>query len=400
MGTFLLNKTTSAIMENLQPFTGSVRIESVPTKIHETFTHPASYEAFDLLTEPVNQGLCGSCWAISTTQCMRDRINRAVPKASRIPALSFQFVIDCAKNCVTFQGREGCAVDCNGGFLVTAYKFLQVVGTPRETYHPNRHVDENGEDHIDGTVGKALACPKKVACTEILYKCSGFYNVQIYPDMFGITNARTQPKFKSPKQLLANAKNIAEEIYLNGSVAVCFNLYSDFKPFWLHPNSKNMVYEIGWQLPKNLKNLLSPVGNVFWTAQNGPNGIHFKTGHSVSIVGYGSQKGSERDANGNPVMVDYWVCRNSWGPASNTYHNGYFKIRRGINSSAIESDVGACTISADIIANMKPKCETKQPLQVSSAVIPVGAPNTKTAISPIVIVAMVVLLMLALIMSR
>ncbi len=383
-------------MENLQTLTGSVRIEDVPTKVHTTFTHPAKHEPFETLTEPVNQGLCGSCWAISTTQSMRDRINRVVPANQRPPALSFQFIIDCAKNCVTFQGREGCALDCNGGFLITAFKFLQMVGTPREAYHPNRHVDENGEDHIDGTAGKALACPKKVPCHEMLYKCDAFYTVQLYPDMFGITNARTPPKFKSAKQLELNAKNIAEEIYLNGPVAVCFNLFSDFKAFWLHPNSKNMVYEIGWQLSKNLRTLLSPIGNVFWTQQNGPHGIHFKTGHSVAIVGYGTQASLDKDAKGNPIMVDYWVCRNSWGPAPNTYHNGYFKIRRGINCSAIESDVAACVINPERIKAMKPSCAT--PLQASSSATLASTSSVATppkTLSPLLLVFLVFALMLA-----
>ena len=123
---------------------------------------------------------------------------------------------------------------------------------------------------------------------------------------------------------------------LHGPVSVCYNMYSDFKAFWLHPDSANMVYEIGWQLPKEARASIDPVGDVKWTEQSGPNKIHFKTGHSISIVGYGSQPSKETGE-----MIDYWICRNSWGRPSNTYASGFFKIRRGINCSAIEADVAA-----------------------------------------------------------
>lgn len=318
----------------------TIRIEDVPVKKHSTITRPAAYEShIDTLTAPVNQGLCGSCWAISTTQSLRDRINRK-RKSLLAPPLSFQFVIDCATNCVTFQGREGCSLDCNGGFLSTSYEFLKVVGTVREDFYPNRHDDESGIDHIDGTSGEAQSCPASIPESEPVYKCLGFYNVHVFPDMFGITNARLRPRIRSPEQIKANADNIAEEIFINGPVSVCFNLFSDFRDFWMHPNSSNMVYQIGWKLKKAVRDTIDPVGDIRWGSElPAKYGITFKTGHSVSIVGYGVQ----HDDEGN--KVDYWICRNSWGYAPNTLHNGYFKIRRGINSSAIEADVCACTVA-------------------------------------------------------
>jgi len=47
--------------------------------------------------------------------------------------------------------------------------------------------------------------------------------------------------------------------------------------------------------------------------------------HEVSIVGYGEQNG-----------VKYWRVRNSWG--SHWGEDGFFKIVRGINNLAIESE--------------------------------------------------------------
>ena len=316
----------------------TIRIEDVPVKRHGLLKHPPSLDLSKKITKPINQGLCGSCWAISTSQCLRDRINgfRNTP----IPNLSFQYIIDCAHNCVTFQGRQGCALNCNGGFLVTSYNFLQKRGTTREDFHPNRHSDEKGEDHIDGVGSSKSSCPSNVG-KEILYTCNGFYNVHLFADTFGITNARMKALSKTPEQLKANADNIAEEIHLNGPVAVCFNMFSDFKAFWLNPNSASIIYEIGWQLPYETRQNINPVGNVEWTTSTGPYGIFFKTGHSVSIVGYGVAIVEGRS-------VPYWICRNSWGTPGNTHNAGFFKIRKGINCSAIEGDVCACSVDASL----------------------------------------------------
>jgi len=39
-------------------------------------------------------------------------------------------------------------------------------------------------------------------------------------------------------------------------------------------------------------------------------------GHAVAIIGYGNEGG-----------LDYWLCKNSWGPSWGD--NGYFKIKHG-----------------------------------------------------------------------
>jgi len=365
----------------------TIKIEDVPVKRHSVNSRPASLDLSSVVTPPVNQGLCGSCWAISTSQCLRDRINRV--RKEPIPLLSFQFIIDCSRHCVSFQGRHGCALSCNGGFLATSFKFLQDVGTPRENFHPNRHVDERGEDHIDGTSGSAAACPSKVDPAEPMYKCDGFYNVHVFLDTFGITNARMKPKHKTPQQLQANAANIAEEIFRNGPVAVCFNLFSDFRTFWSHPQSASMVYEIGWQLPREVRESgeIDPVGSVDWTQANGPYGIHFKTGHSVSIVGYGTQQVEGRS-------IDYWICRNSWG--SSGHNKGFFKIRRGVNASAIEGDVGAPLVraaSAALYAAQAPILASPSTQLLSAA----SAASAKSCKFAWIVIAMLVMLAAAVI---
>lgn len=384
-------------MASLIPLTkqsATLKVEDIPIHQFENMTHPAVYEDhIPNLTQPVNQGLCGSCWAISTTQCMRDRMIK-LDSTVVIPELSFQFVIDCAKNCVTYQGREGCALDCNGGFLSTSFQFLKTTGTVREVFYPNRHDDEDGMKHIDGVQGVAGACPDAIPETEPVFKCDSFYNVHIFPDMFGITNARMPARPRPLIELKRNADNIAEEIYRNGSVSVCFNLFSDFKDFWMHPNSKNMVYELGWQLPKALRRTIPQVGSVKWTSPStGMYGIYFKTGHSVSIVGYGTTTTAEGP-------VDYWVCRNSWGRSNNTLHNGFFRIRRGVNCSAIEADVCACTVSqVPTGLALKPVSATYVMVDVDATEPTVAAATPRPVQNIILIIAFVILIIVMVVYS-
>lgn len=330
----------------------TVSIESVKVRQAATkSTLPENYDftkVYSFSQKPIQQGLCGSCWSISTTQCLRDRANlfkitkdiNSV-KIADIPPLSFQLVADCAMNCITYRGRSGCAKSCNGGFLVTGFSYLQEKGTTADNFWPNRYNSEDGLEHIE-VVGQnentSHLCPR-VPLSEPRFKCHDFYIVNLF-DTFGITNARADDVGMNSMQLKINEENIQREIFERGPVAVCFNLYSDFRSFWKNSRSKDLVYKVGWNLP-NVN--INPVGSTRWNANlPGPGGIVFKTGHSVTIVGWGEQPSADGQS-----MTKYWICRNSWGQPDRTYNSGYFKILRGVNTAAIESDVAACWFRND-----------------------------------------------------
>ncbi len=56
-----------------------------------------------------------------------------------------------------------------------------------------------------------------------------------------------------------------------------------------------------------------------------------KTNHAVTAVGYG--EGPEKDDNGEPIK--YWLIKNSWGKQWGD--NGYFRMKRGTDDMASES---------------------------------------------------------------
>ena len=77
-------------------------------------------------------------------------------------------------------------------------------------------------------------------------------------------------------------------------------------------------------------------------SQTMPAGTTINPDHEVSIVGWGTEKGT-----------DYWIGRNSWGTMWGDM--GYFKIKMGSDNLGIETE---CTWGVPSYEPNMPKAET------------------------------------------
>lgn len=307
-----------------------VQIENVPVVVHTTedVRLPETYDMSSTLVPPANQGNCGSCWAIAAVQVTEDRLRLS---GVRVPSLSYQHVNDCAANCVTYKGRDGCSNNCNGGFLTSAFEFIQHKGVLATSSYGAKYNDVHGSAHIDAAGSVTAKCNLPKGASELpRWKIRGYYHVMLYPDLFGIPNAREVYPPLSAEESDANARNIMIEIHRHGPVACCLNMFSDFVEYASQRRGEEEVYWLGWQTPEVL---VPPVGDTEWSASRpGPGGLKFVTGHAVSIVGWGVTRSSR---------IPYWVVRNSWGK-----RGGYVKMKRGVNCSGMESDIEAPRVVA------------------------------------------------------
>lgn len=102
-------------------------------------------------------------------------------------------------------------------------------------------------------------------------------------------------------------------------------------------------------------------GGIFWDKTGA-----MQTNHDVSIVGWGVENG-----------IKYWIIRNSWG--THWGEQGFFRIVRGINNLAIESN---CTWANPVDnwkdpVKFKPTIEDKTDLNnnYTNLPYPVGPPH-------------------------
>mmetsp|Transcript_28513 Transcript_28513/g.25386 ORF Transcript_28513/g.25386 Transcript_28513/m.25386 type:complete len:167 (-) Transcript_28513:260-760(-) len=114
----------------------------------------------------------------------------------------------------------------------------------------------------------------------------------------------------------SNEKNIMEEIHKNGPVVVSFEPGYDF-----------MSYNGG----------VYSSSEADWVAKGEKRPIWEKVDHSVLCYGWGETDDGEK----------YWKILNSWGPSWG--ENGSFRMKRGVDESAVESM--AETAMPEIVSN-------------------------------------------------
>jgi hypothetical protein len=278
-------------------------------------------EEFAEYTSPIiDQGSCGACWAIASTQAFASRY--AFFTNQRVAPLSAAYMLYCTR-AATFSPSVELQYGCFGGTLVNAYWFFVlngVVAAECVKYDALSKWDPSNPDlqkrtiETGGGSKSAVMCPMEtcpappggVPQQPWTYKCALSYIVA-----------------GTPKQAGASDANIRRDIWRKGPVSTGFEVRQDFLTYWKQLlegslSGKQLVYT-----PQPADDQLNPIiGN-----------------HAVQLLGWGSIG-----------QTGYWIVANSWG-ASNKGgravdlvdygHNGYFLMVRGMNAAALESNVVA-----------------------------------------------------------
>jgi hypothetical protein len=278
-------------------------------------THFDGRKVWDgLLTPVMNQGTCGSCWALASTSTLADRFNIQSMGLIHIQ-LSPAKLILCDWQGSEITNTEGKTeettrenrkafenIACYGKSLLDACRYLYEIGTTTLECTPyDKNLGAQSEFQKLTLFRNPVQLP---LCTTISGPvgdmCSDFsYNYKTGSE------SGTPAKFYKALHFYTLAGtvkdggselNIRDNIYKWGPLMSGMKVYPDFYTF----NPKTDIYEWNGEGPQ--------VG-----------------GHAVEIVGWGV----ERD-------VQYWIVKNSWG--TDWGMNGYFRMKRGVDMCEVESN--------------------------------------------------------------
>lgn len=285
---------------------------------------PESFDARDkwplLITDPMHQGACGSCWAFAAATAISDRFRIAEPNNEELRSrfmyspfvqgvhypllnnISPYYIVSC-DSCRYTSGRypaatryvggsdNQCDDGCSGGFIQLVYQYMVEKGAPTlmcQPPGPSPDCPLTDTSRCPSCNPATVDCP----CPEVT-SCR-MYSPPAFHATFDPTEAMTTKRSK-----------VMAEVYTKGPVTVGFKVYQSFYDFFR----------------------ANPTGIYSEEAQ--PRNDRYIGGHAVNIMGWGTQDG-----------VLYWLIRNSWG--IDWGDRGYFRIKWddfSIMDQAVDADI-------------------------------------------------------------
>lgn len=286
---------------------------------------PISFDAREkwpgLITDPLNQGSCGSCWAFAIAMACSDRARIADPNHPALTKVIKYYDIQLEDYVTTLNNFSpwhlaACnlcedhpmasdlkqygicqSLACEGGILQLCMQHIKQVGMITADDDP-RHAE---------------CIDDKSKCD---YQCSFPKDVTVYKPsvVHQIDETRSaglgQEKGDYIKYSLMNT----------GPLVVGYSIYQSFMTFFADPLNENKVYGVKAKASFGSDREIG--------------------GHAVTIMGWGEDM-TEPDVSSQK----YWLCRNSWSKDWNK--DGYFKIARGFNFMGILDDVWSAHFSKD-----------------------------------------------------
>ena len=275
-----------------------------------------------LLSPPINQGNCGSCWAFASTSALADRFNIQSVGQMHIQLSPTKLIL------CDWQGKE-LEIEhpetdmerlaqlnnevlressCYGNTLFDAYRYLYIIGTPTEQcmpYQTSLSAQLSFQDLSSFRTAEDIPLCTNVAgpfgdvCSNFVYNEKTGFEEGDAQRMYRCIHYYVVPGIPQDK---GDESFIRHNIFHWGPLATGMQIYPDFYDF----DAKKDVYQ--------------------WNGRGS-----MISGHAVVIVGWGKDKKT-----GQP----YWIIRNTWGTEWGM--GGYFRMARGINNCKIEENCIGC----------------------------------------------------------
>ena len=241
------------------------------------------------ITRPLNQGDCGSCWAVAASTCLSDVF--VASKRVTNPNLSPGYILSC------YPQKQ-----CEGGNPFLAIYDMELHGARSSDCIPSTlpiqpcHCKHEGPAYYPHET-KAICIPPKLNT----YQQDDAEIIQSYLNSLYGTTSNVDLSSESPTTV---QHIIKQHMFTNGPVLAGFHVFKNF-----------------------LKGDFSETNHVYMETESyqGVPGIDYSDlerdwvgSHAVVIVGWGEVpiKGKS---------IPFWICRNSWGELWGT-HKGLFRI--------------------------------------------------------------------------
>jgi len=278
-----------------------------------------------LSTKPPNQGLCGSCYAVSTSSVISDNFLFGM-NLSENPLISPMFILSCLPQ--TESNNK-----CGGGGPSIVIDYIIEKGgiTSNDCMNyesicrSNEKCYGNGIDHLKGSYNPVEVNPMVPNCKNVPSCCKDSKN-QTSTKVYQLKN----------KIVSYDIPMIKKHLMKYGAAIGGFNVFNNFIKDLNHGKflETNGIYIKSVNYSGNKEDCDKQVG-----------------GHAVAIVGWGIDTITFKDKDGIEYKnknIEYWLCRNSW--TSNWGNEGYFKYsmyQEFTDVPSINKDVAMETTNKD-----------------------------------------------------
>lgn len=253
-----------------------------------------------LITKPGNQGLCGSCWAISTAGVISD-----VFVVSNLVSWSPQISTTWALACYP-QDK------CEGGNPAILLKDISKSGIASDhcidyswCLSSDLCTNKDPSNHFEVDTSKL---------NDLIPSCGCYTDDDHY--LYFIKND-SQTIYLNSKETnnVEEFRNIIKKsLLINGPIVGGFVVFNNFMT-GTFTKINGGVY---------LENAIYDDPNKISFSNDQTDSSNYIGSHAIAIIGWGIEKNIIIDNDGNTANVPYWYCRNSW--TEKWGENGCFKM--------------------------------------------------------------------------